>query len=192
MMRRKFIKMFLMPVLALSVALGACENIGGPGGLTGPPAGEPSRDLLGVLDGGSSNGFTVVKTKDASLGIVTGVIGPSGGKLVLGKHELWVPKGAVSSATTFTMSRDLGSELRFSLTATKLLPNDVGSAGFAVPVALVVNFQDATIEGDPSQLRIVWLKPDGSVQEQATDVDVIGKKAVGHLGHFSDYALVMP
>ena len=189
-------KLSMLPFLALSLVLGACENFGGPDGLTGPEASAPAQDLLGLdvdlgLDAGDPNGFTVVKEKDARIGIVTGVIGSAGGKLVLGRHELWVPANAVSAATTFTMSK-LSGELRFSLTATRLLPNDVGSRGFAVPVKLVANFQGVSEISDPWKLKVVWLKSDGSGEEQPTSIDIAGKKAIGLLGHFSDYALVMP
>lgn len=191
-MRSKILKLYALPLLALSLAVGACENIGGPDGLTGPEASEPSQSLLGLdLDAEDPNGYTVVKEKDASVGVVTGIIGSAGGKLVLGRHELRVPANAVSGATTFTMSK-LSGELRFSLTATQLLPNDVGSQGFAVPVKLVANFQGVSEISDPWKLKIVWLKADGSAQDQPTDIDIVGKRAIGYLGHFSDYALVMP
>lgn len=190
-MRSNLIKLSLMPFLALALALGACESVGGPDGMMGPEVASPSADWLEV-GGDSDVRYRIVREDDAARGTATGIIGSGGGKLSLGGHELLVPAGAVSGPTTFTMTK-LDDELQVRLTATQLTLNDVGSRGFAVPVRLVLNFARAKEEiADPSKLRIFWLKHDGSFETQSTQVDIVGKRAVGYLNHFSDYALVMP
>jgi hypothetical protein len=182
-MLRKLMRYSLLPAMALALVVGACDQVGE---VTGPGASAP------LFEESESEGFTVVKEKDASVGTVAGVIGSAGGKLVLGKHELWVPQNAVSGATTFSMTK-LDGQLRFELTATQLLTNDIGSSGFAVPVKLVVSFKDASDQiSDPSKLRIFWKKLDGTLEAQQTEVDVVGKKAIGYLSHFSEYVLAMP
>ena len=182
-MFRKMMKVAMLPVVALSLVVAACDPAGEPQLLTGPQVGAPASSDV--------TGFTVVKEKDVSVGVVTGVIGSGGGKLVLGKHELWVPQGAVSGPTVFSMTK-AGEELRFKLTATQLLTNDIGKRGFAQPVKLVINFKDAINVSDPSLLKVFWAKLDGSLEAQTTDVDIHGFRAVGHLNHFSDYILAVP
>lgn len=183
-MFHKLMKYSMLPVLALALVVGACDQVGE---VTGPVASAPSLD-----EGGTPQGYTVIRESDASVGTVSGVIGAAGGKLVLGKHELWVPKDAVSEATTFTMDKP-SDALRFKLTATRSVTNDVGSTGFAVPLKLVINFRYAidTID-DPASLRVLWEKSDGSVEVQQTEIDTAGKRGIGYLNHFSDYVLAAP
>ena len=182
-MIRKLMKLAMLPAMALSLVVAACDTAGEPHLLTGPEASAPAADDI--------TSYTVVKEKDVSVGVVTGTIGSGGGKLVLGKHELWVPRDAVSSATVFTMSK-VGEELRFSLTATQLLTNDVGHRGFAQPVKLVINYKDAVNVTDASLLKVFWAKLDGTLEAQTTEIDVHGYRAIGHLNHFSDYLLALP
>jgi hypothetical protein len=180
-MLRKLMRYSLLPALALALVVGACDQVGEVTG-PAPSAASLSEDV---------NSFTVVKEKDLTVGTVSGIIGSGGGKLVLGKHELRVPKDAVSGSTTFSMTK-ASDELRFTLTATKLTTNDIGSAGFAKPVQLVVDYSEATNISDPSLLKVFWAKLDGSFEQQPTQVDVVGKKAIGYLSHFSEYVLAMP
>lgn len=186
-MKKQLMKLSLLPTLALSLVLWSCDALDDPSArLTGPEVGAVSQSTSG-------NGFTVVKEKDLNAGVVSGIIGSSGGKLMLGKHELVVPKDAVSGATTFTMSKVDGDHIRVKLTATQLTTNDIGSRGFAVPVTLTLSYENAAeLPQDPSLLRIVWLRLDGTVQEQLSDVDVVGKRVRAAVGHFSDYALAFP
>ena len=186
-MRKQLMKLAMLPAMALSLVLWSCDTLDDPASrLTGPEVGAATASTTG-------KGFTVVKENDLSVGVVSGVIGSSGGKLMLGKHELWVPKDAVSGATTFTMTKIDGDQIRVKLTATKLLTNDVGSQGFAVPVKLTLSYHNAAeIPQDESLLRIVWIRLDGTVQEQLSNVEVTGKRVHAELGHFSDYALAFP
>lgn len=186
-MRKQFMKLSLLPALALSLVLWSCDTLDDPASrLTGPEVGAASASSSG-------NGFTVVKEKDTSLGGVTGIIDSSGGKLVLGKHELWVPKDAVSAPTSFTMAKVDGDLIRVKLTATQVTTNDIGSQGFAVPVTLKLSYEDAAeMPQDASLLRIVWIRLDGTFEEQLSEVNVTGKRVSAALGHFSDYALAFP
>ena len=183
-MFRNVMKFAMLPVMALSLVVAACDTAGELQPLTGPQVGAPS-----FSDDVTS--FTVVKESDVTIGVVTGIIGSGGGKLVLGKHELWVPRDAVSASTVFSMSK-ASSELRFSLTATRLTTNDIGSRGFAQPVKLVISYKDAVNVSNPSQLKVFWARLDGTLEAQQTDVDLVGYRAVGYLNHFSDYLLAMP
>ena len=177
----------ILPLAAVFLALGACED----GGPTQPglrPAAEE-----GVVYNSSGTRFVVVKENDTNVGVVTGVIGSSGGRLILGKHELNVPRGAVSGPTTFTMTKIDGDHIRVRLTATQLTLNDVGSKGFAVPVTLSLSWENAaSLPEDVASLLIAWIRPDGVAVTQSTTVEVQGHRARADLSHFSEYALVHP
>lgn len=171
-----------LAALALSAALWGCDGATGALG--------PGGARMDAAPGGS--GYTVVKEKDITVGTVTAVIGVAGGRMTLGKHVLSVPAGAVDAPTTFVMTR-VGDDLRFSLTATQLLLNDVGSRGFKAPVTLTISYQDAaTPPLDETKLRIIWIQSATAQQVQASTVDVTGKKVSAGLSHFSDYGLGDP
>lgn len=183
-MKSKWMRISMLPALALSLVLWSCDYAG-------------EQDLLGPQVGASfdegGNGFTVAKQKDLSVGTVSALVDASGGKLTLGKHELFIPKDAVSAPTTFTMSKLDGDHIAVSLTATQLTTNDIGSQGFNVPLKLSLSYEDASsLPADLSSMQIVWLKGDGTMEAQASEVLVTGKRVRGTLTHFSDYALAWP
>lgn len=180
----------MLPALALSLVLWSCDYAGDQDVL-GPQVSLEESEVSEGSEGGS--GFTVAKQKDLTVGTVTAVIGASGGKLTLGKHELFVPQNAVSAPTTFTMAKLDADNITVSLTATQLTTNDIGSQGFAVPVKLSLSFEEATgLPDDLSVLQIVWLKIDGTMEAQLSEVNVSAKRVRGTLNHFSDYALAWP
>jgi hypothetical protein len=185
-MLRNFMKLALMPVLALALVAAGCDQAGD---VTGPEQAGPAQ-ILGLTL--TPSAYTVVRESDATLGTVTGVIGSAGGRLQLGRHELQVPAGAVSGPTTFAMTKLSVDELKFGLTATQLLPNDVGARGFAVPVKLVIDFGRAVNVADASVLQVLWIKPLGGLEAQPTQIDFAGRRAIGELSHFSDYMLAVP
>ena len=188
-MNRKWMKFPGLAVAALSLVLWSCDSLSEPGAaLTGP--GEASHTLVTTT---KKDGHTVIKETSPNAGAVAGVIGEAGGKLVLGQHVLEVPAGAVSGPTTFSMTDLSGEEIKVGLTATKLLTNDVGSAGFAKPVRLTLSYKNATeVPSNESDLKILWVKADGSTEAQPSSVDVQGKRVIGQLSHFSDYAIGFP
>lgn len=186
-MRKHLMKYGFLPTMLLSLVLWSCDSLQDPAGkLTGPEVSAPSANTSG-------KGFTVVKENDPNIGVVTGIIGSSGGRLVLGKHELTVPRGAVSGPTTFAMTKIDGDAIRVKLTATVLTTNDVGSRGFAAPVTLRLSYDNASeLPQDEGLLRIVWIRWDGVQVEQPSTVHPLGKSVTADLGHFSDYALAFP
>jgi hypothetical protein len=184
-MNRWYTKLSAVSALMLALTIWGCESVT-DGALTGPS--EASEILVTSTNSG---GYTVARETDPTVGVVSAVIGQSGGALNLGKHFLTVPAGAVDGPTTFTVTK-LSGELKVELTASRLLPNDVGSAGFRVPVKLGVSYESASAVPDASQLKVVWVKPDGTMEVQQSNVDVYGKVVVGSLNHFSAYAVVIP
>ena len=72
-----------------------------------------------------------------------------------------ISEGAVAGPTLFTMTRDVEEPLRVKLTAGVSSENDVGAAGFAAPVTLVVSYAGAYEKpADASSMTVgyvVWL-----------------------------------
>lgn len=188
-MNRMWMRFSGLSVVALSLLLWSCDNLSEPSGaLLGP--GDAAHNLVTTT---SKDGYTVARESSATAGSVVGVIGESGGKLVLGQHVLEVPAGAVSGPTTFTMSTVVSDEIKVSLTATQVTTNDIGERGFATPVRLTLSYKNASeIPDNEEDLTILWVKLDGSKEPQPSSVDVQGKRVSSPLGHFSDYALGFP
>lgn len=142
-----------------------------------------------MMSAQGSPGLSIVEDSTSGVGGVTAVIDSRGGELKLGNQTLLVPAGAVDAATLFTMKKS-SKALRVTLTASREAPNDVGSAGFATPLTLSFRYGNAaSLPGDPSDIRIVWIRRDGSFEPQPTTVNLASRVVSGELSHFSDYAL---
>ena len=185
-MTKHWIKIAAIPALALAIFLPGCDSLG--------DSTRPELDPRGYAIFSTSSGEQYVVTREpVSYGIVSGTIGNAGGELHLGVHSLVVPAGAVSEATVFTMSRPEGDLLRLSLSATRESYNDVGAAGFAVPLQLRLSFVDAgDLPADVSKLEVIYFEPTGTVAPQPTYLDVTGGVASGDIPHFSDFGLAWP
>jgi hypothetical protein len=186
MMNKLMQKVSLLGVMALSLFVWGCDNVGRPTepGLT------PGNQVFSSTAG---QRYAVAQEHHLDVGIVTATIGPAGGKLSLGHHELTVPRGAVAGPTVFALSRVDGSNVRVRLTATAESENDVGAAGFAVPVKLSLSFHKvADLPSDLSTLTILYFRSDGLVDDLGADVQITGKRASSNLRHFSDYGLAWP
>jgi hypothetical protein len=125
--------------------------------------------------------------------VVTAVIDQNGGALSIGKHLLTVPAGAVEAPTTFVMSK-LPGEIEVELTATRLLPNDVGSRGFLKPVRLTLSYAGAAnvTSSSEGKLQVMWEKLDGTLVPQQSWVDTTLDLVSANLNHFSAYNLAYP
>jgi len=186
-MNRKFFKFSALSALALTMVMYGCESLN-ESALVGPS--EQSEIL--IIDRDAETGYTIARETDPAVGVVSAIIDQNGGSLSIGNHVLTVPVGAVDGPTTFTMTK-LVDEIEVGLTATRLLPNDVGHAGFNVPVRLSLSYANATeVPADLSSLKIVWVKPDGQMEPQPSALDTAGEVVVGTLNHFSGYALADP
>lgn len=179
-------KLSTLALLALSVFLYSCDNLGQT---TGP---ELNPRGYAIFSSTTGEQYVVVRGEEG-LGVVSGTIGASGGELHLGTHTLEVPAGAVDAPTVFSMSRAADDLLRIRLSATRDSHNDVGAAGFEKPVRLSIDFSAAEdLPNDVSQLEVIFFRPDGLVEPFSTFLDVQDKKATGELPHFSDYGLGWP
>ena len=185
-MNRKLMK-FTMSAFALTMVMYGCESLN-ESALVGP---SDKSEIL-IVERNAETGYTIARETDPAVGVVSSIIDENGGSLSIGNHVLTVPVGAVDGPTTFTMSK-LVDEIEVGLTATRLLPNDVGHAGFNVPVTLSLSYENAAeVPANLASLRIVWVKENGSMVEQPSSLDATSEVVVGSLSHFSAYALADP
>ena len=168
-----------LPVLLAAALLASCDA--GPTETTLSPASSPLLATSGSLQ--KIDGTLPQFAAEA-------VIGPLGGSLGVPGYRLVVPPGAVVSSTRFTFQSLNNGYVEVRLTATSLgssVPNDVGAAGFAVPLWLELNYGSG---GQKTWQRYVvaWARPDGVLEEVPSTVDQSRKVVVGRISHFSLYA----
>lgn len=168
------------------VGLSGCQDADR---LVSPRSAAPEASIEASTSSSSSSVWQILDADSDLTGGVSAVIGAEGGRLELGQQTLVVPAGAVDAPTVFTLKKG-GSKLRVALSASRETTNDVGSAGFAVPVYLIFTYGNvASLPADPSELKIVWIRADGTYEPQPTVVDQGAKTVTGELTHFSEYAL---
>ena len=122
------------------------------------------------------------------------VIGPSGGQLTLGLHELVIPEGAVDKPTVFRMSKKLGPHILVDLEATDQRTGRSVDA-FERPVELRLSYRFVAINGaDLNRMVILWLK-EGSTTGELVPVPTRLIRQTKHIAasltHFSRYAMGM-
>ena len=122
------------------------------------------------------------------------IIGPNGGQLTLGLHELLIPEGAVSKPTVFRMSKKMGPHILVDLEAREHKSGLVVQT-FAHPVELRLSYKFVPITGaELNRMAILWLKQgseNGELVPVPTRIDRKHKQLVGSLTHFSRYAMGM-
>jgi hypothetical protein len=130
------------------------------------------------------DGYKMVQETDPTVGTVTAVIDQRGGSLSIGGTTLDVPAGAVSGPTTFTVNKPNG-ELVYDFSATKYRKNDVGSAGFRLPLKLTISY--AGVHDQMAYPVIVFINERGRPVPLKTTVDAAHKKMTAEINHFSIY-----
>jgi hypothetical protein len=171
------------PMVALLTACGMDEAAGPE------PVVAPSSDY--TLNIGT---YQLVQTSNTTFELSnTRVIGPAGGVLYLGLHQLVVPRGAVSGLTRFTMTSKFGNNVIVDLSAVDMAGNTVSQ--FPVALQLRLNYMLLGVRpGDAHRLQIVWLKddsPTGAVEPVKTTVQPLMYYATGWVTHFSQFAMAM-
>jgi hypothetical protein len=118
--------------------------------------------------------------------VVSAIIGPNGGSLRLGPHSLVVPAGAVREPITFSLT--VASRTSIAL--------DCGPSPFRfdVPVTLTLSYAGTsfTSAANPSNIEILYMAADGSLEEIPGTVDVRGASVTAQVSHFSRYILGSP
>lgn len=186
-MKKRSLRVLPLAFLAVSVALGACNDRDRAADPLQPVRIEASRAAEGKLR-------KVQQIKNVTAVVVVQRIGSQGGTLVSGGHRLVVPAGAVSEPIVFRMRvREDAVEVDLTATGPKSdRENDVGSRGFAVPLRLELSYSGAESVSDPSRLQIAWVRDDGVLEALPSTVDPGARTVAAQLVHFSGYTLVMP
>jgi hypothetical protein len=124
----------------------------------------------------------------------TNIIGPAGGVLYLGLHQLVVPRGAVKGLTRFKMTSKFGNNVIVDLSATDLASGR-SITQFPVDLQLKLSYLLMGISRREAQrLTIVWLKDEtigGAVEPVKTTLQPMQYYAVGWIDHFSRFAMAM-
>jgi hypothetical protein len=173
--------------MVLMLTLWGCDNLSEPAGKLVGPTDQSNILIIGK----GPRGSTIARESDPTVGFVTAEIDKKGGALSIGDHVLYIPAGAVEKPTTFRM-RKMPGDIKVGLTATRKTPNDVGHAGFNVPVYLTLSYANGQNMKAIGQLKILWIKPDGSTEAQPSQVKSSDKVVVGELTHFTDFGLGWP
>lgn len=172
-----------LSVLAATLVVAGCENADR---LTAPPS--PLEHRIGnervVITEYGDDGYKMVQETDPTVGTVTAVIDQKGGSLSIGGTTLDVPAGAVSGPTTFTVNKPNG-ELAYDFSATRETPNDVGSAGFPVPLTLMIDYSG--VKHGMKNPVVLWFRPDGYAVPLPTTVNRSRKTMSAQIHHFSIY-----
>lgn len=118
------------------------------------------------------------------------VIGPKGGKLVVSKSAIIVPRGAVDEDVVFSAHVIPGDTLHFSLNATRT-SNGAPYGVFDLPVTIRINYDDVNVSNE-NALIVTYLvdgTTDGIKVGVPTQISKDKKAVTADLYHFSDYAL---
>jgi hypothetical protein len=111
-------------------------------------------------------------------------IGPRGGKLRAGGHELSVPAGALSTLTLITMEAPSGSIGRVTFGPEGLTFNP------KYPAHLVMSYRDCSIQPGTEQ-EVAYVSDALKVLEtQPSNNDPVTRTVDAKLTHFSDYVLL--
>lgn len=123
---------------------------------------------------------------------VEGVIGPEGGELGVPGFWLRVPRGAVQAPARFTFESLDDGYVEVKLTATAVgsrTVNDVGAAGFRVPLMLALSVEPSGGMRQWSRLVVVRVLPDGALQPLPSTYNPVLRMLVGRVDHFSVFAM---
>jgi hypothetical protein len=155
------------------------------------PSGEqqsPSFGLIGDLTGDLTSAVVgtlgtvtdLLTCSQQPYAITTATIGPKGGQIKVGTHQLDIPKDALSSVVTITAEQVSGStnSVRFS-------PDGLR---FQQPAALTMNYENCALV--LLQKKIVFTSEKLKILEVLQSLDLFRSKTVtAPIDHFSRYAV---
>jgi hypothetical protein len=184
-MRIRHLIRSVVPGAALIWALAGCS-----GDSATAPAVTPNLDY-----GFTWGTYTLVQTSVTSFAVSnTALIGPAGGRLRLGLHELVVPAGAVNNWTRFTMSTMYGHHVVVDLEAVDLR---TGAEVRQFPVRLQLRLSYLLLlvpRSEVHKLTVLWMKDDradGELVPMPTTVQPSQYYITGWLDHFSRFLVGM-
>lgn len=118
-------------------------------------------------------------------------IGPEGGMIMFGQHSLWIPPGAVNDVIMITVSNGSATGVAIDCTPSPY--------HFNVPVTFNMSYRGTQYDGDGGgegdgdvgdpPLRVMYMSPDGSLEELPGRVDAYNQIVTGESDHFSRYII---
>ncbi len=166
------VRRFLIPLApALVVAL-SCQA-------PAPTAADRQVPALQASSVASSPGLLQCRPLDYDS--VTQVIGPGGGDIRVSRHVLSIPGGALTQWVSITVVAPSDTVNRIQFQPEGLV--------FRKPVQLTMSYANCNIDPSAPLTRIAYLDASGAIVEYVPSADdVIGKRVIGLLSHFSEYA----
>lgn len=146
----------------------------------GPAAPDLGRPSLEAGLNASTDG-ALLKCRPMAAASATETLGPSGGDIKVGRHVLSIPGGALKQRTTITAVAPSDTVNRIEFQPEGLT--------FQKPVLLVMSYANCAVDR-PKPREIVYVDDDlRIVGHQPSRDDPAGKRVVGLLTHFSQYAV---
>lgn len=168
-------------LVALVLSLAGCDSVGTPV----EPMDDPSYSTSAWID---------LVTTDVSVTDETTVqvVGRRGGEVHAGQHSLFIPRGAVSEDTEFSVRLVGGDYIQVELGARRVSDGAEVST-FSKDLLLRLSYADADVS-DPYSLTNVYLADgttDGTLEALASYVSFSTQTVSSPISHFSGYAMGM-
>ncbi|HEX6059167.1 MAG TPA: hypothetical protein VFZ11_09130 [Gemmatimonadaceae bacterium] len=168
---------------AALVALVALSASCSPDAATGPAAAEAptvASPLLGGLIGGVVDELLACRVTESAT--TTQVVGPEGGTIVVGRHSLHIPSGALQEQVEITATAPAGDRVEL-----QLFPHGLQ---FERRTLLRMSYAECgAVRG--LLLRIAYVDDDGRtiLEVLPSVVDLLRREVYGTTDHFSSYML---
>ena len=146
---------------------------------TAPAPQAPQAGLIGDLFGAVG----LLKCSDLPYAEDTETIGPTGGRLTAGPHTLTIPPGALTQATTITMSAPTGMGVN-------IVHFEPEGLEFDRSASLTMSYANCNLLGKLLPKRIAYTTPNLNILYYLLSLDnIFAKKVTGRVDHFSDYVV---
>jgi hypothetical protein len=157
----------------IAVAVGSCAT---DESLTGPP--EPESSLIGTL----LRPTGLLSCSPLPYASTTATVGPSGGIITVGPHELRIPPGALAEPVTITAEAPSGT-----VNLVRFQPEGLE---FRSAARLTMSYANCNTLGLLIPKRIAYTTDALVILEYLLSLDNLwAQKVTGRLEHFSSYAI---
>ena len=167
--------------LVLAGGLSACDSATAPE--------PPVVDRAMSYSWGSTPATTNSPSETAS---VTAVVGPAGGIVRNGDHQLWVPALAVAEPTAITFTMVGGNNVHADLSAVRV-SDGAAVSNFPRALTLRLSYRNVTVS-NPYRLSVAYLVDgtvDGGLEKQASVVSIASQTVSAAVTHFSQYVMAI-
>jgi len=182
MKRTRFLAALLF-VSALSVV--SCSS--GDDGPSGLPSEQTPAALLGSSGGGllgTGLGSGLLACTPLPYAETRQSVGPAGGTLLVGPHQLTIPAGALPADVLITAEAPVGS-----VNSVRLTPEGLTFAA-GKPATLTLSYANCPLLGQLLPKRIAYTTDLLAILSYVVSLDdLIAKRVTGTLAHFSRYAV---